>query len=1115
MNVNKRFFFLFFFFLVFEVFSFSETFTLNGITYAVNNYSEEYYKINRDIPKGEAIVCGLPTKEKNLIIPAKVEYKGNKYSVKEIYYACGVSIKAFGMAQNLETVTLEEGIEILGDFAFFSCRTLKKINLPASCTQIGYRAIPFFDSGVSPSEMRRALEEINVANGNPRFYSIDGILYDKKEKSLLAHPYQSPVKELIIPEGIEKFEGFLGGSGIVQKVVFPSTLKELTHAGSYFFNGSQNPPEIALPTALRLNYGENFFTAFGASVIPDPDRDFKEYILGSYSNKLSPLNLSEEDLAYYHSNSFYVEINNIDSETAKSLCNEYRQGKIHNPADFYKIAFMYKNGIIFEKSEQSYSNYIKKITANGVDFSPAFLEAALIYEKAKDNWYTKQFIEKAIKLGQPEALYYYGKWLCNGEAGFNQDIEKGKEYLKKAEQLYLDKKIEYIWQQDDENLIIKICKELYAQGELEYGYKLALYYLSGDLAIHKDLQKAKAVYAELLPLLLEKINQNDEKSAQYKFYLGVIYADGLVVTKNKEKALELYKESADAGYGTALFQLGTCYYNGIDVEKDVKKAISYFEKAAFAGDSNSMNYLGLIYFQGTDVEKDDAKAFEYFKRAAENGREVLKSNLAYFYENGVGTQKNSAAALKYYEKAANEGNITGLKEAARSYLYGTGTQKNVKKGFEYALVLALLGDAEFQREVSFCYKDGNGVKSNAKFSFEWMKKAAAQDDSLSLFFLGTLYLLGSGTLRDVDEALNCFEKAISLGDTESYYVLGKVYSTDVYNHYNLSKALDYYYLGVQHNKNDCKEELAKLQKEKHFNLLQAKAVAISPDGTTFATGWDNIRLWNLKTGKLIKTYELEKLSSVFSIKFSNDGKKLVVGGYYKGINIIDLKTGKIQAFNGDNVDDVLFSKDGKSVYAGINSPCAAKFNASKGEILTTYRNSPYEGYLNCKIFISEDESKLLTVADTDHVTVSLFDERSGTLQKEFTKEECGIFDSVETTVPNKDFSKLYYSSENKIFIYDMQSNQLENYFTSNLNIKGGMIKLFPDQTTLGIVEEDGSNIIMLDTKSGNAYILSGHFDKILDFTVSPDGKTLVSVSKDCSVRVWNLETKNCELILNK
>ncbi|MCR4954739.1 MAG: leucine-rich repeat protein [Treponema sp.] len=1102
-------------FLTLCAFLFSETLTLNGITYAINDYSDEYYKIKRDIPKGEAIVCGLPTKEKNLVIPAKVEYKGNKYSVKEILYACGISIYAYGMAQNLETVTLEEGIEILGDFAFFSCRTLKKIYLPASCTQIGYRAIPIFDSGVSPSEMRRALEEINVAKGNPRFYSIDGILYDKKEKSLLAHPYQSPVKELIIPEGIEKIEGFLGGSGIVQKVVFPSTLKEMANTGSYFFNGCQNPPEIALPTALRLNYGENFFTAFGASVIPDPDRDFKEYILGSYGNKLSPLNLSEEDLAYFHSNSFYEEINNIDFETAKTLCNEYRQGKIQNPADIYKIALMYKNGIIFEKSEQAYSNYIKNIAGNRVDFAQAFLEAALIYKKAKDNWYAKQFIEKAIKLDQPEALYYYGKWLCNGESGFNQNIEKGKEYLKKAEELYLDKKIEYIRQQDDENLIIKICKELYAQGELEYGYKLALYYLSGDLAIRKDLQKAKTVYAELLPLLLEKINQNDKNAAQYKFYLGVIYADGLVVEQNAKKALELYLESADAGYGTALFQLGCYYYEGITVEKDLQKAISYFEKAALAGDSNSMNYLGLIYFQGADVEKDDVKAFEYFKRAAENGREVLKANLAYVYENGIGTKKDPVAALKYYEKAANEGNFTGLKEAANLYLYGNGTKKNVQKGFEYALDLALLGDAEFQRSVSFCYKDGNGVKADEKIAFEWMQKSAVQDDSLSLFFLGTLNLLGKGTSENVDKALQCFEKAISLGDTESYYFLGKVYSTDAYNHYNLTKAVEYFSKGVEHNKKDCSDELKILQKEKHFNLLQAKAVAISPDGTTFATGWDNIRLWNMKTGKLIKKYELENLSSVYSIDYSNDGKTIVVGGYYRGINIIDLKTGKIQAFYGENVDDVLFSKDGKSVYAGINSPCAVKFNASKGEILTTYRNSPYEGYLNCKIFISDDESKLLTVADTDHVTVSLFDEKSGTLQKEFTKEECGFFDSVETTVPNKDFSKLYYSSENKIFIYDMQSNQLENYFTSNLNIKGGMIKLFPDQTTVGIVEEDGSDIILLDTKTGSAYILYGHFDKILDFTVSADGKTLVSVSKDCSVRVWNLETKNCEFIINK
>ena len=83
-------------YLFFPFSLFSETFTEAGLTFCVNHYEDDYTGISKEIPSGEAIVCGLPSKTKNVKIPSKVTHKGKSYAVKEILYASGVSIYKYG-----------------------------------------------------------------------------------------------------------------------------------------------------------------------------------------------------------------------------------------------------------------------------------------------------------------------------------------------------------------------------------------------------------------------------------------------------------------------------------------------------------------------------------------------------------------------------------------------------------------------------------------------------------------------------------------------------------------------------------------------------------------------------------------------------------------------------------------------------------------------------------------------------------------------------------------------------------------------------------------------------------------------------------------------------------
>lgn len=106
----KKLFLLLYLFFSFSLFS--ETFIEAGLTFCVNHYEDDYTGISKELPSGEAIVYGLPSKTKNITIPSKVTYERKSYVVKEIFYASGVSIYKYG--EELETVEIENGVEKIG-----------------------------------------------------------------------------------------------------------------------------------------------------------------------------------------------------------------------------------------------------------------------------------------------------------------------------------------------------------------------------------------------------------------------------------------------------------------------------------------------------------------------------------------------------------------------------------------------------------------------------------------------------------------------------------------------------------------------------------------------------------------------------------------------------------------------------------------------------------------------------------------------------------------------------------------------------------------------------------------------------------------------------------------
>lgn len=196
-----------------------------------------------------------------------------------------IGANCFQKAENLEEVVVNEGLEKINQKAFMSCYALSKINFPSTLISIGKQAFykahieklntsaslttigdqAFYAAalksvalGAKVTEIGNAafagclgLASITVDAANPKFKTVDGVLFDTDMTKLYAYPQADPraeyttpttvkeiansafdcaarLKTLRISEGVEAIPNSMCyGDTVLTKLYLPSTVKTI------------------------------------------------------------------------------------------------------------------------------------------------------------------------------------------------------------------------------------------------------------------------------------------------------------------------------------------------------------------------------------------------------------------------------------------------------------------------------------------------------------------------------------------------------------------------------------------------------------------------------------------------------------------------------------------------------------------------------------------------------------------------------------------------------------------------------------------------------------------------------------------------------------------------
>lgn len=153
-------------------------------------------------------------------------------SVKEIGH------QSFDRCANLQNVNIPGSVTKIGHWAFMQCEKLESINIPKSVSEIGR----------NPFACTQNLY-INVSPDNPKFSAVDGVLFNKDKSILLSYAKDSIEPTYTIPDTVKtiEFEAFSFCHSL-KSVKIPSSV---TNIRSYAFRACWSLENIEISNGLE------------------------------------------------------------------------------------------------------------------------------------------------------------------------------------------------------------------------------------------------------------------------------------------------------------------------------------------------------------------------------------------------------------------------------------------------------------------------------------------------------------------------------------------------------------------------------------------------------------------------------------------------------------------------------------------------------------------------------------------------------------------------------------------------------------------------------------------------------------------------------------------------
>ena len=191
---------------------------------------------------------------------------------------------------------------------------------------------------------------------------------------------------------------------------------------------------------------------------------------------------------------------------------------------------------------------------------------------------------------------------------------------------------------------------------------------SGPLTA-QDLEKGVEAYNrgdyatafQEFSLIVEKGGFSPEQTHFAQTFLGVMYRDGIGISKDYVAAAKWFQLATEQGNVPAHYNLALLYEDGTGVLQDYVEAVRLYRLAAEAGHSGAQINLGRLIGLGLGAEQDYTEALKWYRLAAEQGDAFAQFVLSAGYAVGQGVIQDDVLAHMWANLGAALGDDDALK----------------------------------------------------------------------------------------------------------------------------------------------------------------------------------------------------------------------------------------------------------------------------------------------------------------------------------------------------------------------------------------------------------------------------------------------------------------------
>lgn len=308
-------------------------------------------------------------------------------------------------------------------------------------------------------------------------------------------------------------------------------------------------------------------------------------------------------------------------------------------------------------------------------------------------------------------------------------------------------------------------------GDVVATYELAYRYRDGVGGVAQDEIKSVNLYKDVLKA------QNNAPAFRN---VGSLMTDGVCGDdiKTKTEGIQYLEAACELGDGTAAGYLGLKYKDGLIVSKDSNKAIEYFKKSIDLGEEAGWLFLGQSY---SDLERF-IEAKESYEKALdyECVKYAAALELGVVYECGAdGIEIDNNKALSFYEMAYNNrdkdeaAGIDARFQLAKFLFKGKSGKNEDKRAYDLFIDDIKDGYKRSNFYLGFLYWKGipGCIDRDPLQAIKYLNDVVDRDKVNAARIIGTIYY---SSLHDAKTALPYLKEAASQGDNRAQELINEI-----------------------------------------------------------------------------------------------------------------------------------------------------------------------------------------------------------------------------------------------------------------------------------------------------------------------------------------------------